>query len=141
MPLSKLERRFLDGWSARADGAPRPVPQYRFGAHAVGGPGRGLRERLEAKRLRDWRFDFAWPEFKVAVELDGGVFMGGPRGHKGIHYHGDCQKNNAAVCLGWKLLRYTIKDLQQRPAAVVAQIVSVLDSQRRRLERADKTLF
>ena len=26
---------------------------------------------------RRWRFDFAWPSHKVAVEIDGGIFIHG----------------------------------------------------------------
>jgi len=70
-------------------------------------------------KTRKWRFDACWRAEKVAVELDGGIW------HKGGHNTGyglirDREKQNAAVLLGWKVLRYTpemmgqaIDDLKQ----------------------------
>lgn len=54
---------------------------------------------------RKWRFDFAWPEQKVAVEVDGGVFSGG-RHTRGMGFIRDCEKLNMACEMGWKVLRY-----------------------------------
>ncbi len=55
---------------------------------------------------RKWRFDFAWPEKKIAVEIEGGVWM--PRGAHtgGVGVTRDIEKNNAAVELGWRLFRF-----------------------------------
>ncbi len=36
-------------------GLPKPAREYRF------------------HRERRWRFDFAWPDYKVAVEVEGGI--------------------------------------------------------------------
>lgn len=80
--------------------------EYRFAAWMVGGPGRGLRKRLEKEGLRDWRFDFAWPERQLAVEVDGGVWNSG-RHVRGTGYTSDCEKCNEAVLCGWWLLRVT----------------------------------
>ncbi len=55
---------------------------------------------------RGWRFDFAWPELKLAVELDG---RGRHQTVKGTR--GDCEKLNAAVILGWRVLRYPATDI------------------------------
>jgi very-short-patch-repair endonuclease len=55
---------------------------------------------------RRWRFDFAWPERKVAVEVDGGTWTGG-RHTSGSGFAADLEKLNAAVTLGWRVLRYT----------------------------------
>lgn len=53
--------------------------------------------------VRKWRFDFAWPDRKVAVEYQGGVFYGGI-GHNGIKgVKRDCLKFSSAVALGWRL--------------------------------------
>lgn len=54
---------------------------------------------------RKWRFDFAFPEEKIAIEVEGGLFSQG-RHTRGRGYIGDMQKYNAAVCLGWRVLRY-----------------------------------
>lgn len=51
-----------------------------------------------------YRFDFAWPKLKVAVEIDGGTYIGGNH-VKGKAYHRDCKKHNLAQLEGWVLLR------------------------------------
>jgi len=54
---------------------------------------------------RKWRFDFAWPDRKIAVEIDGGT--GNIRGRhvRPAGFRSDCKKNNAATLLGWRILR------------------------------------
>lgn len=64
--------------------------------------------------IRMWRFDFAWPDRKVAVEIEGGVFVRG-RHSTGIGFTADTEKYNQAVILGWKVLRYTIKNIYNIP--------------------------
>lgn len=57
---------------------------------------------------RRWRFDYAMPEHKIAVEVEGGVWTGGrhtsPKG-----FLGDIEKYNTATAMGWRILR-TIPD-------------------------------
>lgn len=55
---------------------------------------------------RRWRFDLCWPTYKLAVELEGGAFSNG-RHVRGIGFSKDCEKYNAAVLDGWRVLRYT----------------------------------
>lgn len=55
---------------------------------------------------RKWRLDFAWPDLKVAVEVEGGTFARGKSRHTtGSGFHDDCVKYNAAAMLGWLVLR------------------------------------
>jgi very-short-patch-repair endonuclease len=61
-------------------------------------------------RLRDYRFDVAFPRVKLAVEIDGGVFSGG-RHSRGAGYREDTYKLNLAALLGWTVLRYLPEDL------------------------------
>ena len=63
------------------------------------------REFLFHKR-RKWRFDFAWPDLLIAVEVEGGVFSGG-RHVRGQGYESDCEKYNEAQLIGWMVLRFT----------------------------------
>jgi len=84
--------------------APEPITEYRFAAHHVGGPGKGLRERLRAARLQDWRFDLAWPEMMFAVEIEGGAWTGG-RHTRGAGFEADLVKYGAAQLLGWTIYR------------------------------------
>lgn len=48
----------------------------------------------------------AWPVFKIAVEIEGGVWVQG-RHVRGAGFLRDAEKYNAAVLMGWRLLRYT----------------------------------
>jgi hypothetical protein len=54
---SKLEEKFLELFLKYFPNLPKPVTQLVFHKH------------------RKWRFDFAWPDVKVAVEIQGGAFM------------------------------------------------------------------
>ncbi len=55
---------------------------------------------------RKWRFDFAFIEEKIAIEVEGGIWKGAAGGHtSGAGYTKDCEKYNTALVLGWKVLR------------------------------------
>jgi len=54
---------------------------------------------------RQWRFDFAWPEQKVALEVEGGVHFGKSRHTTSGGFIEDCHKYNAAAVMGWTLIR------------------------------------
>lgn len=69
---------------------PRPQREFRF--HPT----------------RQWRFDFAYPEKKIGIEVEGGIWNGG-RHTRGKGFEGDCEKYNEAVMAGWKVLRFTPK--------------------------------
>lgn len=55
---------------------------------------------------RKWRFDFAFQEAKLGIEIEGGTWTAG-RHNRGTGYEKDCRKYNAAVLLGWRVLRFT----------------------------------
>lgn len=59
---------------------------------------------------RKWRFDYACPELKIAIEVDGGVFTGG-RHSGGIGQVKDMEKGNAACSLGWLVYHITPDDM------------------------------
>lgn len=59
---------------------------------------------------RKWRFDFAWLQHKLALEVEGGVFSGG-RHTRGAGFANDMLKYNTATLLGWRVLRVQPKDL------------------------------
>ena len=76
---------------------------------------------------RKWRFDFSWPERKVAVEIDGGV---GPR-LRGRHvrpkgFEADCEKLNVALLAGWRVYRITAKMLRERPVQCCEDVERLL---------------
>ena len=81
-------------------GLPLPVAEHRFAPP------------------RRWRFDFAWPDLRVALELEGGAFgVGKPcpackqrrrAGHTAIkRFRSDMDKYNAAAAAAppWSVLR------------------------------------
>ena len=53
---------------------------------------------------REWRFDFAIPVRRVAVEVEGGAFTGG-RHIRPDGYLRDMEKYNEAAAAGWLLIR------------------------------------
>jgi very-short-patch-repair endonuclease len=61
---------------------------------------------------RKWRFDMAIPSLKIAIEYEG-VYGGGKSRHttKG-GYTGDCDKYNEAQILGWRVLRFTARNVK-----------------------------
>lgn len=63
---------------------------------------------------RRWRFDFALPEHKIAIEFEGGIFLNKARHTSSIGYAGDVEKYREATILGWRLLRYTAKDFSKK---------------------------
>lgn len=106
--------------------------EYRFGAMAAGGPGKGLRARLEAAGLRDWRFDVALPELRLAIEVEGGAFVGG-RHTRGPGFEMDIRKYDAGMRLGWTIYRCTPATIKDGTAArTISVLVEQLTMQRRK---------
>jgi hypothetical protein len=69
--------------------------EFRFGEH------------LGPKGRKAWyRFDFAWPDLKIALEVEGGTWQTS-RHTTGSGFEKDCEKYNEAACAGWTVLRVT----------------------------------
>ena len=60
--------------------------------------------RFNPPRL--WRFDYAWPDLRLAVEIEGGVWVSG-RHTRGVGFRNDCIKYATASLLGWTVMRFT----------------------------------
>ena len=62
---------------------------------------------------RRWRFDYAVPVHKIALEVEGGVWTGGrhtsPKG-----FLGDIEKYNTATLMGWRVFRTTPEGLYKQ---------------------------
>jgi hypothetical protein len=51
------------------------------------------------------QFDIAWPEYRVAIEVNGGQWSSGKMGHNsGTGIERDARKNNWAILKDWKLI-------------------------------------
>ncbi|MEJ8582511.1 hypothetical protein JSO63_02705 [Riemerella anatipestifer] len=70
-------------------------------------------EEFKFHPSRRWRFDFAFVEEKLAIEVEGGVWTGG-RHTRGAGFLKDMEKYNEATRLGWKLLRTTPNQLETK---------------------------
>ena len=95
MTKSKIEE--LLALHIKAEKLPEPEREYKF--HSK----------------RRWRFDFAWPEKMIAVEVEGGIWTNG-RHTRGKGFENDCIKYGEAACLGWILYRCTGNMIQKGDA-------------------------
>lgn len=86
--MSSFELWFYASW--QATGYPMPTSEHRFHPD------------------REWKFDYAWKDEMIAVELEGGVFSRG-RHTRGNGYIEDCMKYNQATALGWQVYRFADK--------------------------------
>jgi len=60
--------------------------------------------RFHESRL--WRLDFWFADAKLAVEIDGGGFVGG-RHSRGVGVEKDCEKASHVAMAGYRLMRVT----------------------------------
>lgn len=80
-----------------------PAPKREFAFHAT----------------RKWRFDFAWPEAMVAVEIEGLTRPGTKSRHTtNAGYTADMEKYNAAALDGWCVLRFDQRAVNSTQAAL-----------------------
>jgi len=84
--MSELEEKLL--FQIKALKLPDPVREYRFDG------------------VRKFRFDFAWPERHLAVEVEGAIHCGG-RHTSGVGFEKDCEKHELAMRQGWNIYRCT----------------------------------
>lgn len=61
---------------------------------------------------RRWRFDYAFVDRKIGVEIEGGIWSGG-RHTRGSGFLGDMEKYNQAVKMGWAVFRFTPTELKK----------------------------
>lgn len=88
-----------------------------------------LKQRLGVECVREyrfhpsrlWRFDYAIPDLRIAIEIDGGVWING-RHNRASGYLGDMEKFNAAAALGWVVLKFTP---QEQYSAKALEIITL----------------
>ena len=59
---------------------------------------------------RKYRFDFAFPEASLAVEIEGGIWSGGAH-VRGKKFQEDCRKYAEAAILGWRVMRFSTQQV------------------------------
>lgn len=111
MGKSKGEEILL--WHITAMRLPLPEREYRFAPP------------------RKWRFDFAYPKRKLAIEIEGGIWSNG-RHTRSSGYIKDMAKYNEAARLGWQVLRFTTE--QAKSGYALQVIEDALRSERFYLE-------
>lgn len=100
---------FLFYWKVHAPmNAPLPSEEYEF----------------DRNLNRKHRFDFAWPHWKVAVEVNGNAWKvrGGGRHGKDK----DLEKMNLAVSLGWRVYQFSPRMLSDNPSQCIDLVLQGL---------------
>jgi very-short-patch-repair endonuclease len=88
----------------------RPTPEYEF----------------DKQIGRKYRFDWAWPRYRVAVEVDGGQWSQGGGRHSGDT---DREKTNIAASLRWLVFHFSPDQLKRDPEACIKLVlVAIMDS-------------
>ena len=102
----ELENRFLATWVSEFPELSPPQRQIHF------------------HDKRRWRFDFAFVEDKLAIEIQGGTWIKG--GHNtGYGVTADYEKLRAAQRLGWRVLPYSTEDCKDM-VRVVTEVAEIL---------------
>lgn len=73
----------------------------------------GIKEPLKEYKFdskRRWRFDYCFPDYKLAVEVEGGVWIQG-RHNRASGFVKDIEKYNKATILGYKVIRVLPENL------------------------------
>ena len=94
--MSELEERFA--FQIKAYELPEPKRQFKF--HSS----------------RKFLADFAWPEFRLIVEINGGTWMKKSGHNTGTGILRDYEKSNCAQLMGYTYLQYTGKELDDLTA-------------------------
>lgn len=100
-----------------AAGFPVPVPEYQFAKHLE----LAQLKLINQVKPRKWAVDWAWPEQKLALEVEGGIFIQG-RHARGAGMVKDMEKYNALACLGFRLLRVTPEHVRNGMALTWIQL-------------------
>ena len=71
---------------------------------------------------RRWRFDFAHVATRIAVEVNGGVWISG-RHNRGQGYINDCEKMFHAAELGWRVFPLTPEQITVDNVQTIARTI------------------
>ncbi len=81
---------------------PTPLREYRF------------------HETRKWRVDFAYPDWRIAIEVEGGTWVSG-RHNRGAGFEKDCEKYNELSLAGFYLYRFTTSMIKTGTALTTIQ--------------------
>jgi very-short-patch-repair endonuclease len=70
-------------------------------------------------RTGEYRLDFAYPELKLAIEVDGYVWHFSPE-----HTGRDNNRRNKLTLQGWQILVYTWREVADEPERVAREIAA-----------------
>lgn len=116
--MTKPETDILLTWLEQLE-FPKPVTEFRFHPE------------------RKWRFDIAWPDQKIALEIEGGVWIQG-RHVRGKGYLSDLDKYNSASVLGWMVIRIDTSRIYTNMIVDMLQIAFTLQEQRQKNVAANR---
>jgi hypothetical protein len=92
---------------------PEPMPEHHF------------------HDKRKWALDFAWPESKLGIEVDGGIWRPEGGAHTGTGHIRDIRKGNDAIEYGWRVLHFIPEDIVDNSGRsntiAIDKIVTVFD--------------
>lgn len=102
---------FAEAWQQFSGGMSAPVAEYGFDKFAG----------------RRHRFDWAFIDERIGIEVDGGQWMtlGGRHARDS-----DREKMNLAAEMGWLVFRFSTDMLRRDPAGCVEQVVRAINNQR-----------
>lgn len=66
--------------------------------------------------VRKWRSDFAFPDHKLLIEVDGGEWINGAH-NRGAGKARDNEKDHAAIAMGYRVLHFTGSQVRSGYAA------------------------
>lgn len=69
------------------------------------------------------RFDLAFPGVRLAIEIDSFLWHATP-----TQFEADRRRDRDAVANGWIVLRFTWKDIEERPGEVLAEITHIIST-------------
>lgn len=79
---------------------------------------------------RRFRFDYAIPEYKIAIEQEGGIWTNG-RHVRGAGYKRDMEKYSLAAVEGWVVIRRTPQELSTNETLnLIKRAIQNIDNQR-----------
>ncbi len=80
----------------------------------------GLPPPVRQHRVGDVRLDFAYPEKRLGIEVNGVAFHSGA-----ADVQRNCAKGNVLVARGWRVLQFTWTDVTSRPERVLREIAEI----------------